>query len=275
MNNIRHNEKSFPSVSPFDMKIKYVETVRSSSVNQHDSHVHPECEIYINLSGDVSFMVGQKVYEISPYSIVITRPYEYHHCIYHSDEIHKHFWILLSSNGNEALLERFFDRPLGKDNLLVLPAAAQKELVSLCFEMTEGSSSPAEEYYKFFRLLHLINSAEATDSHPVSVYEDVRLAVEYIDLHFSERISVRELSSLCHVSLNTLERHFSQSIGASPKEYIKKKRMANAVIMLSEGSSVTDACLASGFSDYSGFIAAFRKSYGVTPKKMQNAKGKM
>lgn len=31
------------------------------------------------------------------------------------------------------------------------------------------------------------------------------------------------------------------------------------------GKSVLDACMESGFSDYSSFVKSFRKLYGITP----------
>lgn len=258
-------------MSAFDFNLKYIETVVSSSVYQNDSHVHPECEIYVNLSGNVSFMCEQHIYPISPGSIIITRPYEYHHCVYHSNDVHKHFWILFSAKGNEKMFERFFNRPLGSNNLLSLRPADQKRLSDICFSMLEAGRTPAADYRDFFNLIDLINTATVSDIPWDDRNDAVTLALEYIDRHFNERITVRELASLTHVSVNTLERHFSEKVGISPAAYIKKKRLANAAIMLSEGASVTEACFVCGFSDYSGFISAFKKSYGVTPLKYKNS----
>lgn len=74
----------FGGVEPFYMNIRYIETDSKSIGNVFEQHVHDECEIYFNLSGDVSFMVEDNIYPITPGSAVITRPYENHHCIYHS-----------------------------------------------------------------------------------------------------------------------------------------------------------------------------------------------
>ena len=58
-----------------------------------------------------------------------------------------------------------------------------------------------------------------------------------------------------------------QTLNISPSEYIKKKRLANAAKLLSKGYTVSEASSQSGFSDYSNFIALFKKTYGVTPLK--------
>ena len=268
---VQKREYNYIGMEPFRFRISYAEVSRNYPGNQVDSHVHPECEIYINLSGDVSFMVERHLYPILPGNIVITRPYEYHHCIQHTDGIHKHFWILFSAGGNEALLDRFFNRALGEDNLLVLPSDRQKELFDLCHEMTERLANPAEELYRFFMLMHLLECADIKTPSSNAYPQDIAAVLEYIEQNFSQPISVRSLASAAHVSVNTLERHFGEDLQMSPTAYIKKKRLANAAELLYRGSSVMEACQNSGFSDYSNFIALFKKNYGMTPLRYRRS----
>ena len=54
--------------------------------------------------------------------------------------------------------------------------------------------------------------------------------------------------------------------------YIKKKRLGNAVKLLSKGCTVTEASYQSGFPDYSNFISVFKKTYGTTPLKYKKNK---
>ena len=269
MEKIEKRSLRFPSLASFDMQLNYVEITRDEPSNQFDSHVHPQCELYINLTGDVSFMVEKRIYPILPGSVILTRPYEYHHCIYHGDALHRHFWILFSVEGNEALLDRFFRREVGEGNLLLLSIEAQKELVALCQEMIHREGSSAQQLYWFLRLIRLLDGAEVSDGGVTSYPEDIAEALEYINCHFAEPISVRELAARAHVSVNTLERHFGQALQMSPTAYLKKKRLAHAAQELYRGCSVLEACLNSGFSDYCNFIALFKKCYGMTPLQYQ------
>lgn len=272
MEKVKRRGLEFLPLSSFDMQLSYVEVTRDHPGNQYDSHVHPQCEIYINLTGDVSFMVEKRIYPILPGSVIITRPYEYHHCIYHSNDLHKHFWILFSSEGNERLLSRFFEREAGRDNLLLLSGEGQKELVALCHEMIDREGTRAEQMYRFFRLLHLLEGAEVpTESVVTNSLSDVTLALEQINRRFTEPISVRELAAMAHVSVNTLERHFLTTLQMSPTAYVKKKRLAHAAQELYRGATVMEACMNSGFSDYCNFIALFKKTYGMTPLKYQRS----
>lgn len=264
----------FKPICPFEIKAKYIDIDSTSPKNEFDAHIHEECEIYINLSGDVSFVVEDSIYPILPGSIIITRPFEYHHCVYHSNKPHKHFWILFSASGNEYLLDAFYNRKVGENNLLMLPPDRTKELISVCTEMAENGGSELEKYCRFFKLMSLLHNAD-TPNYSASVYpDDVVDAMKYINDNLSNSLTVSEISQRVSVSINTLERHFIRVLNVSPAEYIRKKRLSNAVKLLSDGYSVTEASEKSGFSDYSGFIALFKRTYGLTPlayKKSRNA----
>lgn len=261
---------SFPQVRPFDFSVSYIEIDANSPENVYDDHIHEECEIYINLSGDVSFSVEGAVYPIMPGGVIITRPYEYHHCLYNSNKLHKHFWILFNPSRNEELFNVFFNRKLGRNNLLILPPDETEELFGVCRELNRNNNSDAENYYLFFKLIHMLNNATAANAEVNSKNDAVISAISYINNNLSQKLEIRDIAKKCNVSVNTLERRFLCSLNITPSKYIKKKRLANAERLLSEGYSVTEAALMSGFSDCSAFIAEFKKSTGVTPLKYKN-----
>ena len=252
---------------PFKITPAYVEISADDPQNEYNSHVHPQCEIYVNLGGDVSFMVENRLYPIIPGSIVITRPYEYHHCIYNGKSIHKHIWILFSSDGNEELFDMFFNRQAGENNLFVLTPEKQNEFLGICMKMIEEKCSEIEKYYCFFKLMHILESADSF-APPEDIYpKDVVDALNYIDKNFSEPIAVSDIAEAAHVSVNTLERHFRDVLKMTPSIYLKKKRLAHAAERLYKGDTVMQACESSGFGDYSNFISLFKRTYGLTPLK--------
>lgn len=267
----KNSKISFNEIKPFSLNISYSES-HPTQPFEDPSHIHNECEIYINLSGDVSFMVENSIYPMVSGNIIITRPFEYHHCIYHGDSSVKHFWILLSSDGNEKILDLFFNRPLGKRNLLVLPQKETDELIKLCFKMVENKNINGwEKYNNFFNLLSLLNKADIPETGSDIYYDDVSVALKYINENIEKAIQIKELSEYSHVSINTLERHFKDNLGINPRAFIRKKQLANAVKLLSQGKSVAEACTNSGFSDFSSFISLFKKNYGVTPLKYKKS----
>lgn len=260
----------FEGINPFKMHVSYMEIDRNSPLNVNDDHIHDACEIYINLSGDVSFSVEGAVYPVTPGSIIITRPYEYHHCIYHSNKMHRHFWILLEPAGNDWLLDKFYGREIGKKNMIMLSEKKREELTEACTVLARGDACPSRRYECFFKIIRLISEGENV-SEGEAYRGIVTEAVRYIREHISEPAKINELAKICNVSVNTLERQFKKSLYMSPNEYVKKVRLANAAKLLAEDKSVTEAAEQSGFSDTSGFIALFKESYGVTPFNYKKA----
>lgn len=264
----------FKAIQPFEVYAKYTELDSHSPKNVFDAHIHNECEIYINLSGDVSFIVENHIYPIAPGNIIITRPFEYHHCVYHSNKLHKHFWFLFSATGNEYLFDKFYNRKAGENNLLILEKNKADELISVCKKMIYSQASEFEKYISFFKIIETIQNASTPDKQCVlyssdivadTVANTVEKALAYINGNLSYPISVSEIAKEVNVSVNTLERYFKQFLDVTPVAYIRKKRFSNAARLLSEGSSVTEASEESGFRDCSAFIRLFKKTYGQTP----------
>ena len=64
---------SYGGIAPFEFNIKYTDLSLDFYEASSIGHTHNECEIYINVSGDVSFMVENNIYPISSGDIIITR----------------------------------------------------------------------------------------------------------------------------------------------------------------------------------------------------------
>ena len=108
-------------LAPFTFRLEYAEQHPTPLLYEATPHhVHEECELYLCLEGDVSFMVEDQVYPMTRGSVILAHPYEYHHCIYHSNVPNTYYWILFTADGNEKLLNLFFDREKGTHNLIRL-----------------------------------------------------------------------------------------------------------------------------------------------------------
>ena len=93
-----------------------------------------------------------------------------------------------------------------------------------------------------------------------------RKAVDYIEEHLAESISLAALAQLARLSPNYFCRAFSQSFGVPPQRYHTRQRIERAKTLLAERRrSVTEVGLAVGYSEASAFSAAFRRVTGLTP----------
>ena len=264
---------AFDGLHPFDMSVRYVEDAFGMPDRLEEHHIHEACEIYVYLSGDVSFMVEDRLYPIQYGDVVITRPYEYHHCIYHTKTRHRHFWILFSGTNNEKLLDLFFERRKGNGNLLTMESESMQELVEICFALCQKPQSEVEKYFYFFRLLRVLEQAELSGGGGVESKQEMASVLSAIHRRYGEKLSIRELAEQAHISISTMERWFDEHLHTTPSAYIQRVRLVNAAWLLTEGNSVTDTAARCGFSDVSAMIFQFKKQYGMTPlqykKKMK------
>ncbi|MBR7133805.1 MAG: helix-turn-helix transcriptional regulator [Clostridia bacterium] len=254
-------------MSKVDFSISYAEIDSDSPINQNEAHIHKACEIYLNLSGDVSFAVENHIYPISRGSVIITRPFEYHHCIYHSNQPHRHFWITFSAERKEDFLKIFFDREKGKNNLIILDENQLNECCLVLNGLLENKTDSLSRRILFLKLLHILRNGRSSGSidNTDKMPQAVALALHYMENHLAEDFDIKTLSAACNVSPNTLERHFKEALGITPFAMLRKKRLLASMEFLIDGESITAAALKSGFSDYSNYIQLFRKQFGLTP----------
>ena len=257
-------------IAPFGIQIRKVDVFPDDPENTHDHHIHERCEIYVNITGEVSFMVEDKIYPVRSGSVIITRPYEYHHCIYHGNEHHKHLWMLFDGKGNEELLPLFYSRNIGENNLIELSEKQLDKVKELFDSIIHKKQSPACETADFLRIITILENADGSlDKLSDSVPADISRAIAFIGENLGNVITVSEVAKAAHISVNTLERRFLDILKVTPSGYIKSRRLARAAELLPLCSSVGEVCEKCGFQDYSNFIAIFKKQFGVTPLKFK------
>lgn len=266
---MKENQIQLRAFSELDFLIKSNNANTDPRLSQENLHIHKECEIYINLSGDASFEVENTIYPVSKGSVIITRPYEYHHCIYHSGKLHRHYWILFSPEENSPLFRRFFQRNSGENNLIQLTAEELFQSMQYLDILLQKDETPLRQTIAFLQFLELLEQSE-NEAHTDALLSDcVRLALDYIEKHLSENITILQIAQNSYVSINTLERQFQKYLQASPQAILRKKRLIYSAKRLRIGDNVTQAWEKSGFSDYSHYITSFRKFFGMTPLKYQ------
>ncbi|KAF1026965.1 MAG: HTH-type transcriptional regulator CdhR [Acinetobacter bereziniae] len=89
---------------------------------------------------------------------------------------------------------------------------------------------------------------------------------QWIDIHFSEPISIEGLAQQFNVTLRTLIRRFKAALGLPPIHYIQTIRIEAAQKRLEETEQSIDLIMQSvGYLDPSSFRRLFRKKTGLTP----------
>ena len=265
------NDFVVASINSFGLNVTKANVGIDSPARKSVPHIHDICEIYVNLSGNVSFIVEKNIYSVKKGDIIITKPYEYHQCIYNDDSDHLHYWITFSVDENSKLFDFISDRERGTDNLIRLPKKMAENVIELCEKLSlPETTHPLTVSGAFLELVSCIrdglkehNVTGAVNDLPDNINEIIR----YINKNFASIKNIHSLAEIFHISITTLERYFKKYLSMTPKRYLEDKKLSHACYLLRRNLSVTDACFESGFDDYSHFITIFKKNFHITPLK--------
>ena len=92
-------------------------------------------------------------------------------------------------------------------------------------------------------------------------------ALTYIENNYSNKIDFSKLARQLYVGRTKLMTEFKAFTGSTMGEYLSKCRIKNAIVLLKQKKTIEYAAEKCGFSDSSGFIRAFKRTYGTTPYK--------
>ena len=229
---------------------------------QTDVHIHDCYEIYLNLSGDVSFFVNNNVYEVNKGTVVLSRPNEIHYCICNSECRHQCYclWFECADENLSKIIDKF-------NTVYTFAEHSQSKILSLFERLHEATEKEQQlaQTLSFLGIIEFLADNEGSPSAGGYMPDKVSEIIDYINGHYAEITSVSQLAEAFHISRSTLSRWFKQYIKLSPTDFIQEKKLAYAKYLLQSGKSVTEAGYAAGFCDSAYFILRFKNKFGITP----------
>lgn len=122
---------------------------------------------------------------------------------------------------------------------------------------------------------HLLRNY-ATRKHILKEYEDglpkykLKQALEYINTHLSENMSLEAVSGELGISQFHFCRLFKQSTGIAPHAYLIQQRVERSKQLLKQKElTINEIALECGFANPSHFAKHFRKHTGISPKQFR------
>lgn len=191
-----------------------------------------------------------------------------------------------ASTGGQAFLAESYKNPLIPLSImraLVRKAAEQGGLsVVTIDEITQKNSQlisasrdlREQTRYTYDMILELTQRVREARQRLGAYSAPIARAVEYLSFHFSQKLSMQELSRQASLSPSVLSRRFKAETGRTVGQYLARLRCEKAAKMLLDTSwTIQEISAYVGYPDNNYFVKVFRGQYGTTPSEWRRAKG--
>lgn len=255
-------------------------------------HWHNDLEINLIREGEAVFQVYQKSYRVrtgegfllnrnvphscsSPgnehvrYSTILVRP-DFLYGDFGSDVERKCFQPFLQNSAIPCIYLTGFDEN-GKEILQKLNQVEEAfDRKRFCYELKiKGLLCEA------FAMILYGHRQELTKFVPANLQELERLEkmLNYLNMHFTEVISLQDLADQVHLSREVCCRLFKKMTGKTITGYLEEYRVNKSFSLVQSGQySMTQITEMVGFSNPSRFASAFRKQFGCNPGEYNSVK---
>ena len=136
-----------------------------------------------------------------------------------------------------------------------------KPLMDKLDDMSHRGDTYVQQAAVFFQILSLLYDPTTKQTLADGI-------AEYLSAHYAEQISLNELVKRFHFSRNHIINLFKKQYGRTPFAYLASVRIENARrLLVITSRTAEEIAIECGFSDYSHFYKAFKKSNGCSPKE--------
>lgn len=228
-----------------------------------ESHCHFRFEIIAVMSGCIDIMIEGQAYRCEKGELAVIPPLTYHSVTASGKSEYKRITALFEGN---ILPDIIIDRltASGKSS----PIYSHPSISYLIEDLHAAISKSDSEAYSplvnaiAIQLIYLCTFDGSSKKAECRIDDDGVLdkAIEYIDLHITEKLSLEDISQALFISRSSLCHIFTQRMNISPKQYIIKKKMAYATMLIENGMPLTHAARAVGYDNYSNFYRMYKKN---------------
>ena len=245
-------------------------------------HNHDFYEVYLYISGDVTYLIEGKSYNLESSDIILINTKELHRAIINSINVPYEriiLWInksfLRELSTSETDLTQCFEN-FEKKNVVRADFQIQQNIraqFNKLLDLENYKGLGKDLLYKVYITELIIQLSNLVLNDKSDMYIDITKSalidgiVEYINNNLTEEITIDDISKEFYLSKFHLAREFKKYTGTTIHSYIVKKKLIEAKELILKHYPINSVYKQSGFGDYSNFFRAFKNEYGISPKQ--------
>ena len=140
----------------------------------------------------------------------------------------------------------------------------------MLFLVNHSQDSPMRQIgYGFLFLDQLVQSSASRQAQSPRRLRDfyMKEALSFIEQHYSEDISIEDISSFCGLNRSYFSKVFRDTMGESPQGFLLHYRMARAAQLLTESRlPISTISTMVSYPNQLHFSRAFKNVYGISPR---------
>jgi len=249
-------------------------------------HTHYQYEIYYFHEGQVSYLINDRIYKLTPGDLILMHGMTLHKALLEKQDVYKrtiiHFDPLyfekhMQPSYTSNLLAPFTQL---KNIYLSLSDEARVECESLLDKLTQlekqvdDSYSYQKSHIVFVEFMLFINEQcqQPMDNerlvHTSTKETHAQDVITYIEQHYAQDMSLDHLQQALHLNKYYLSKTFKEVTGTTIFQYLLERRIYAAKLLLVDSQAkITDISLEVGFKHLAHFSRAFKQTTGVTAEQ--------
>lgn len=251
---------------------------------EFEFHYHDFNKIIIFLSGDVTYLIEGKAYNLKPWDILLVNNHDVHKPIINPAKTYERIIIWADSNfidnhsyencdlltcfklANEKSFNLIRLETNFQDNIKFIIESLENSFNSNNFGSKLLSNSLFIQLLVYLNRVHLDNMY-INDENSLNLKYDkqIETILKYINNNLCEDLSIETLSQKFYLSKYYLMHKFKRETGYTVHNYVNQKRLLLAKDLIKSGESITKVCTLCGFNDYSSFLRSFKNMFNKSP----------
>jgi AraC-like DNA-binding protein len=240
-------------------------------------HTHPGWSFIVTFDSYCRTRVGEKIYDSIPSTVFVMSPSVPHQEL-PSDTVSRYIAVMIDTDFFQKQLS-IYNKSVEAIPSIMTCSSTQRLIDELKEFMTEyEEAAPGYEHLLeagALKITHLLIRQILDIKHPQGIIMhrmSVNKALEYLNEHYGEKISVNDLATAANCSISHFSRIFKEETGFSPSDYIMQVRLDYAKRMLrADEKTVTQIALDCGFNSSSYFSQCFTRTYQISPSDFKKS----